>query len=434
MIAGLHRSSWMALPVVLVALTVFSQPFGVSFELFTLIMAVLGIRLLILNKDNFRGSLGVKYFTLLFACFWIPAILSLPDAYLFKKGAIDALGMLRFYFAGVFIIHAASSVKIHESIARVIAVIVIFWMVDAWIQLLFSVNLFGMESYSPGRISGVFGDDPVLGWMLVVYIGIACVAVNQWVGKVGLLIIVPCLIATIFISGNRGAWLAVAWLLLFTVIIAALWKVKISKKIVLGSFLIVGLVIAGVSTHEGIKGRIAYTFQGLSTADYAALDRATSYRLTLWGTAINMIEDNWINGVGFKSFRYAYPDYAQPDDIYVLRSPEGEQKRGAFHSHQIVIDAMADTGLFGLLGLLAAFWLIFRRFFLQLVKIKQWIPLGYYCGLVGVLFPINTHLSLYKAYWAQAFWLLAALFIASLFTYASEINDDTRSSSPLDVS
>ncbi len=431
MISSLRRSGWTDLPIVLVALTVLSQPFGVSFELFTLVMAILGVRHLIINDNHFRCSSGVKCFTLLFACFWVPALLSLPDAYMLKKDAIDTLGMLRFYFAGVFVIHAASSVKVHERLARVVAAIVIFWIVDAWVQFVFSADIFGIVSYSSSRVSGLFGDDPVLGWMLVVYMGITAAAVYQWLGKVGFLIILPILVATIFISGNRGAWLAVAWVFLFAVIIAALWRVKVSKKVVLGSCLVMGVVIAGLSTNEGLKGRITHTFQGLGTADYASLDRATAYRLTLWSTAVDMIEDNWINGVGLKSFRYAYPDYAEPDDVYMLRSPEGKPKTGAFHGHQIVIDALAGTGLFGFIGLLVAFWLVFWRFFWRVVKIKQWIPMGYYCGMVGVLFPINTHLSLYKAYWAQAFWLLAALLVASLVTYAREVSDDTRNSSLL---
>jgi O-antigen ligase len=435
MIFSLRRSGWTDLPIILVALTVFSQPFGVAFELFTLIMAILGVRHLIINDNHFRRSSGVKCFTLLFSCFWVPAVFSLPDAYMFKKDAIDTLGMLRFYFAGVFIINAASSVIVHERIARVVAAIIIFWMVDAWVQFVFSVGIFGIASYSSDRISGLFGDDPILGWMLVVYMGIAAAAVYQWIGKVGLLIILPILVATIFISGNRGAWLAVAWVLLFVVIIAALWKVSLSKRAVLGGILIMSLGIAGLSTNEGLKERIAFTFQGLGdAADYASLDRSTAYRLTLWGTAVNMIEDNWINGVGLKSFRYAYPDYAEPDDFFILRSPEEKPKTGAFHGHQIVIDALAGTGLFGFIGLLVAFWLVFWRFFWQVVKIKQWIPMGYYCGMVGVLFPINTHLSLYKAYWAQAFWLLAALLVASLVTYAREVSDDTRNSSLLDES
>ncbi len=429
MIPSLRRSGWVDLPIVLVALTVLSQPFGVAFELFTLVMAILGIRHLIINKSHFRRSPEVKFFTLLFACFWIPAVLSLPDAYMLKKDAIDTLGMLRFYFAGVFVLQTASSVKIHERLARVVACIIIFWIVDAWVQFVFSADIFGIMSYSSSRVSGLFGEDPVLGWMLVVYMGVVAVAVYQWVGKAGLLIIVPVLVATIFISGNRGAWLAVAWVFLFVIIIAIVWKIKVSKKAVVGSFLVMGVVLAGLSTNEGLKGRITHTFQGLAAADYASLDKATAYRLTLWSTAVVMIEDNWINGVGLKSFRYAYPDYAAPDDIYMSRSAEGEPKTGAFHGHQIVIDALASTGLFGLVGLLLAFWLVFWRFFLQVARIKQWIPLGYYCGMVGVLFPINTHLSLYKAYWAQAFWLLAALFLASLFTYTREAIIDTSSSS-----
>lgn len=417
-------------PVVLISLLVFSQPFGVSFELFTLIMAVLGIRSLVKNEQAFRHSAEVKAYTTLFVCFWVPMLLSLPDAYMLKKGVVESVGMLRFYFAGIFVIHRLSSIKLHERIGHVIACIVIFWVLDAWVQFVTGSDLFGINVYSASRVTGLFGDDPILGWMLIVYIGICAVVVYQSVGKWGLFIAVPVLVATVFISGNRGAWVAIVWIVLFLSIIAILWKVKVSKKAVLSSLLVIGVAITGLSTHDGLKSRLAHTFQGVGSADFESWDKATAYRLTLWNTAINMISDKWINGVGFKGFRYAYPDYAEPDDKYVQGSAEGKPKTGAFHGHQIVIDAMAEMGVFGLLGLLAACWLVFWRYFWQVVKLRQLIPLGYYCGLVGVLFPINTHLSLYKAYWAQAFWLLAALFIASLFTYSRAMSDDKGSSSP----
>lgn len=434
MINKLRQSNWLDWPIVLMALLIFSQPFGVSFELFTLIMAVLGIRSLVKNEQAFRHSGAVKAYTTLFACFWIPMLMSLPDAYMLKKGVIDALGMLRFYFAGIFVIYSLSSIKIHERIAHVIACIVIFWILDAWVQFVTGSDLFGVSVYSASRVTGLFGDDPILGWMLVVYIGICAVAVYQSIGKWGLFIAVPVLVATVFISGNRGAWVAIVWIVIFLSMIAILWKVKVSKKVMLSSLLIIGVAITGLSTNDGLKSRLAHTFQGVGSADFESWDKATAYRLTLWNTAIKMISDKWINGVGFKGFRYAYPDYAEPDDKYVQGSVEGEPKTGAFHGHQIVIDAMAEMGVFGLLGLLAACWLVFWRYFWHVVKLRQLIPLGYYCGLVGVLFPVNTHLSLYKAYWAQAFWLLAALFVASLFTYARAMGDDKESSSPLDVS
>lgn len=91
-------------------------------------------------------------------------------------------------------------------------------------------------------------------------------------------------------------------------------------------------------------------------------------------------------------------------------------------------EALAETGIIGLAGLLMAFWLVFVKLFQRIAATKAILPLGYWLGLVGVMFPINTHLSLFSSYWAQAFWFMAALTVAATFTACKD------SSSPVGAS
>lgn len=159
--------------VLIIVLTVVVQPFGVSYELFTLMMALLGSHDLIRNHHGCRQSPTVQFYTLLFACLWLPGIVALPDAVNFKASLVDTLGLLRFYFAGVFITNRLVSIETIKTVSIAITAIVFFWCADAWLQNVLGYNFLGMQQVNVRYVSGIFGDDPVLGWMLVLYAGIS---------------------------------------------------------------------------------------------------------------------------------------------------------------------------------------------------------------------------------------------------------------------
>lgn len=420
---------WHTLPklsIALIALTVVAQPFGVSFELFTLIMALVGVHDLVRDHQGCRQNPAVRFYTILFACFWLPGLMALPDAVNFKVSLVDTFGQLRFYFAGVFITNRIVSTKLVKAVSVAITAIVLFWCVDAWIQSLFGYDVLGIPLVDPARVSGVFGDDPVLGWMLVLYAGIT-VAVIAESKSVWLAVGVALLLVTvIMISGVRAAWVSIVWLVAAAVIMLWCWRIRLPRKWLLVFGIGAVLSVGALTQHPSVKERLALAEEA-SAMSYEAWDFATSFRLTLWNTAFAMIEDNLINGVGIKGFRYAYPAYDQEGDVFIHLDKQGREL-GAYHAHQIVLEALAETGIIGLAGLLMAFWLVFVKLFQRIAATKAILPLGYWLGLVGVMFPINTHLSLFSSYWAQAFWFMAALTVAATFTACKD------SSSPVGAS
>lgn len=412
--------------LVLLTLTVFSQPFGVSHELFTLIMMLLGLHDLSRNHLGCRQRPAVHFFSLLFLCFWLPGLVALPDAVNMKTSLVDTFGLLRFYFAGVFIVNRIYTYEHVRYVSYAIAAVVLFWVADAWLQSLSGRDIFGITTPYKGRVSGPFGDDPVIGWMLVLYLGVTVAAV--WQRRIWALTVfsVLGLLSVIVISGNRAAWLAVMWVVGAFICVMWLWQVKISRRWIVIAVIGGVVLAAGLTQHPAVKKRLALIGEA-SQMSYEAWDAASSYRLTLWDTSLGMIAANPLNGVGVKGFRYAYPEYTTPDDYYLSENKYG-QIIGAYHAHQIVLEALAETGIVGLAGLLMAFWLVFVRLFQRIAATKAILPLGYWLGLVGVLFPVNTHLSLFSSYWAQAVWFMVALTVAATFTACKD------SSSPVGAS
>jgi len=396
-------------------LAIIALPFGRSVELFTLIMAVIGLSDLIKNKHDIRHSFGFKTFTAFFLCFWVPALLSLPDAFDLSRSSSSTFGILRFYFAGLFIINRISSDKHHQWLGIGIALTLVFWSLDAWLQLLSGTDMFGLAAYSSNRISGIFGEDAKLGLMIIPFLGVSIAALKEKWGITFSIITTLVIISAVLISGDRASWVSLFTALCLWLILFRPKNINFSQThfiaAVVGLILMAGTVISTPQFQSTINRSIM-----VLSGDYKDINRASSSRLPIWLTALNMFSDNAINGVGVRSFRYAYPDYAQKNDPFVNFSIPREKQSGPMHTHQIILEFMTDTGLIGLIGYIIALWILFI-IWRQIARSKQSaIATGYLISLMVILFPINTHMSFFSSNWAQVVWFLVALCVSALAT------------------
>jgi O-antigen ligase len=175
--------------------------------------------------------------------------------------------------------------------------------------------------------------------------------------------------------------------------------------------MIVGVAVAGVQSSSGLMARVDRVTAVFDDPDYQTVDHALSRRLPIWETAIRMIEDNWLNGVGVRGFRYAYTAYAEEGNHFVAHLPAGQDVSLATHAHQLILEVMAETGVIGLIGLVGIFVQVVR-IWLASSSYGRWWSLPFVVALVSLLFPFNSLLAFYSSWFAQQFWLLMALFIA----------------------
>lgn len=400
------RTDW---PLWLVVAVIALQPIGRLPEIPLLIMALFGLKDLVLNRQVLFSSRSFQLFTGLFLCFWFPALFSLPDAVNLDKGLSTTLGMLRFYFAGVFIVNRVTSKADHRWIAYAAVIIVTFWALDGVVELVRGKDLFGLSSGSSLYITGIYGDNKRLGYALVAFLGITLAAVR---GRLPLALQAAFLLLmlfVIFISGTRMAWLASVWFAV--VVFAVLWLsgFRLDKKWWIGG--LAGLLLIGGFAMQtpSVQQKVSASLAVFSSS---SLDTASSGRISIWDTSVKMFTDNWLNGVGVRGFRYAYADYASGDDMFVHGE---EQKLGAYHPHQIVLEMLTEMGLIGLVGLLLACVMMFTLM-KKMVGHVESCSFLYLAGIVTLLMPLNTHLSMYSSYWASLFWFLSAMTFAMLRT------------------
>ncbi|MCP4992662.1 MAG: O-antigen ligase family protein, partial [Gammaproteobacteria bacterium] len=144
----------------------------------------------------------------------------------------------------------------------------------------------------------------------------------------------------------------------------------------------------------------------LFSGERKQIDLALSFRLPIWEGAAAMITAHPINGVGVRNFRYAYPEVALPDDLFLT-----QHKVSPHHPHQLILELFSETGIFGLLGLITLYYLLIQAW-IKSTSAQKKLAIPAAVALLAALFPINTHLALFSSFWGQIIWWLIALYVA----------------------
>jgi O-antigen ligase len=341
--------------------------------------------------------------TVLFLCYWLPEFFSAFDSFDPPRSWREVLLDLR-YLPFLWLAAMAVARRRDRRFVLVgVAIIASVWTLDACMQASVGWSLGGANVSD--RLTGVFGAGnqklgPVLASLLPF---VLAEADRRWRGA-GWVAAATVSGGVILLAGSRASWLV--YLL---VILIAGWHRFGRRRLLLS--LTGGMVLASVlamSLSSQFVGRIDRSMAALS-GDRAGLDVALAGRLSIWHASLGMIAAHPINGVGIRSFRDVYADYAAPDDFFLR---QGEH--GALFAHQIVLEVLSETGGIGL-----AFWLLGvalaqRAWHWALAPARQRATVAMQALLVTV-FPLNTHLAFYSTFWGGVFLLLLALFAGTLF-------------------
>jgi O-antigen ligase len=374
--------------------------------------------------------------TALFFAYWLPELLSAPDALngarTWKSVATD-LRYLPFLWLTAM---AMASPRGRRVVSIGLGVIVLVWCVDGLVEsatgwglrrlldMAIAAVLAGLgrpplvTAPPADRLSGIFGPGNLkLGLIVCSLSPYALETLRERAGALGWLLGAVLVGIVILLAGARAAWLGYA-----IVLAVSGWR-ALRSKTQLVAVLGIGLAVAvaGFAWSPQFRARIERSV-ALVTDHQDGADQASSGRMSLWRTAVAIALDHPVNGVGVRSFRIAYPQYAAPDDFFVRK---GET---ALHAHQIVLEILTETGLLGLLLWLAGALLAWRawRWAPPAARERARTPA---LALGVTVFPFNTHLAFYSNFWGGVFLLLLALFTGSLLASSngdSEHDGDAR--------
>lgn len=352
---------------------------------------------------------------------FIAEFISCADSVDLKGSLISTFGALR--FAGLIIAAAQLNNAQRMFLSWLVGVTLGVWCLDALVQAAFGFSL-GGRSYTD-RISGVFGDDNLkLGLVIPTLAPIALFVAQQfkptWLRAKStesmFLIAIWLMFATVvLLAGARAGWVMFA-------LVSLLWGLKLSRYnlrkagLGLAIALAAGFSLALIlnATNSRFAQRVDRTMAIFNTQ---TADFALAGRVPIWQTAFSMAAAHPINGVGVRAFRYAYPEFAKPNDPWVTHLPATDHAAaaatGASHPHQILLEILTETGLIGLALWTFAISLLVRAW-RRASPDQRELAWPYGCALLVLTFPINTHTALYSSFWAGVVWWLVALLCANL--------------------
>lgn len=387
-------------------------PVGRLAELPLALLALIGLRVFIEKISNNTWKQSTLSFSLFFLCLWLPIIISAPDSYKISKTSSLAVEYLRFFFAGLGVLRYCFTSKSFQLINTCSLLIVSFWIFDALVQYFFGKDLFGYV-YTPQRLNGVFGDKIKLGLFLSVYSAfVFLVPYKKKHLLLSSLLHVLCVII-LLLAGSRGGWIMYGVVLLG--FLAYKWRNDLRMLAASVAVLIVSIMSIGTVLYyssDGFAARMDTTLQ-IFKGDEKSIDQAISMRLPIWKTAVSMINAHPVNGVGARAFRYAYSEYAEEGDMWLTQGFVKEDKtQGAYHSHQMQLEVLSETGAIGGIFLLAAMaGLIWYWRSRSEYQKSQMLP--YALGLAALFFPLNTHYALYSSAWSQVIYWFVPLYFAA---------------------
>lgn len=194
------------------------------------------------------------------------------------------------------------------------------------------------------------------------------------------------MLAALFFSYSRGAWIGVAAALGVTgVLVLVRSKRAVTLALVLG---LIGVIVAGLGEINVVPNIITERFA--TVGDYFNFEdvrgvRANDENFALverrahWQAALGMFEDSpWV-GVGFGNYAAAYPQYALPkwDD------PLG-------HAHNYYLNVLAEAGAIGFAAFMVLWTALWLRTGRAALKAQSW-KRGVIAGVFGMLVALSIH-------------------------------------------
>lgn len=191
---------------------------------------------------------------------------------------------------------------------------------------------------------------------------------------------------SLVIAMSRGCILLFfAYLILFLV-----YKLRQNFKALVAALCLICVGFSGVLiANPSFSNRIVRTITD---------SKIDTERYVLYSTSINIIKDNWFSGIGKGNLKQTYEKYNEHKDV---------NNKTFYRAHQIVLEMMINSGIFGLFAFLGFIIFQFKVFFKAYFKnkadkVKKYAALMclFITGIVFTYMQVeNVYFALRKIYW-----------------------------------
>jgi O-antigen ligase len=397
-------ASWLAFAFI--ALLPFGRLSEIPLSTFTVALFVLARSAQ--NRRLIRSS--ARFVLPLFLCYWVPMLLSSVDSMDQQKSLIQSFAALRYLAAALAMSVLLMAPSDRERVLRWTAWLLLFWSLDAFIQLFFGRDLFGIAMH-PDRLNALFVKKyqffgPTLAMLSPLVLEHARRHWPSW----GWALAFTMILGAVMIAGMRAGWLTMAIVLgVYMLLMFKPENRELRRTILTIPVLVIIVISASYLASPLFQQRLDVTHAFTLGAE-AIKDESSMERVPIFKTALTMYREHPVNGVGVRAFPVAYMSYAEPDDVHIRKSGGTS---GATHAHNVVLEIMSDTGTIGLAGLVLALVLVIR-FRSRTTPGERWDAFPFALAILLILFPLNSHFAIYGTYTSSLLWFLLGLWAASL--------------------
>ena len=339
------------------------------------------------------------------------------DLYLSIKGSLGILKYLIFFLAFAYFLESETNNKLFF---RLIFYIILFVVVDTFIQYLFGSDIFGSEfSTSHGkRLSGPFGDEYVVGAYLskLTFVGIIYliqIKKNEYFNYCYL----GLLLTIIFLTQERSAFFIS---LISSIFFILFYNSAIKHKIIFLVMIITCISLFLKFDNYSYDKYFKTTSLQLGLTDEIHLRNGTEgHKIdTFWDsrygahflTAYEIYLDNKFFGSGIKTFRKvcALSKYKKIESKYA-------DQRCNTHPHNIYFEILAEGGFFLFIPFcLLILFLVIKNlvsFFKEDSKNLYLVNLSI---LIVLFFPLQTTGSFFSTFNGVFYWLGLAIIFCNM--------------------
>jgi len=384
-----------------------SFSFGEMYRHIIVLMALVGIFMLFRKRWLMFSGYRAHILLILFACLWIPMVISLFDSHYLYNSGRATLRYLIYLLSGLAIITLTDGKDMFKPVLYGCSAVMLFWAVDGLIQLVFGSNILGYP-YSGTRLSGMFYPSLRVGVVLSMLSPIYFETIRYLSQKYkwAWLLLLPFFLVVIY-SGSRSAWM----LFTISVLLYLYYWYRIASNVNLMRIFKIGATLSIVTvvlfTQVDWLGQRLGDVSGLFSGKGEGALHATSLRTPLWKTAIKMSKDNWINGVGPRSYKLAYDNYSDPTDSYWYGKNSG-------HPHFFILEISSETGIVGIIGYVIFLVIIGNRL-RNMISARNLVEAPWLMAVLIVAFPLGSTHGFYVHFSSGLMWYLIIISLSTRY-------------------
>ena len=356
-------------------------------------------------KFNFQNKIF-----LIMLLFWFSLIVNL---FFSQNQSLSIPRVLKIFFI-IFLVSAFKYIvflnenKYLNNIYKIWSIIFFVVFIDLIFEFMVGFNILGFKSNIPGRLASFTGNELVIGNFFSAFCLIFLSYISIKYPKKNNIIIILSLVLIFvsFLIGERANFIRTLLMIILFVIFILDYKYKTKLLFIFVIFSLISLLITNLKDDNVYKSRYVDRINNLFQKNGIRIYLNNSQYGAHYDVAYKIFKENKLFGVGIKNFRKESfkSKYGNPKHKF-------KHWKGATHPHQIHLELLSETGLFGY-----SIFLIFiiLSIFLSIKSNLKNKNVFQFSGILFVIFsllPLIPTGSFFSTYSSGLFWINYSLMV-----------------------